>query len=497
MNSRKNLWYDVTYMVDTKIKNRHMKHLWSISLVVCMVHLGSIQAKELNANRSGVMSVEQAFSKFKADAVLDTSANKIVFLPFNTGKQELSPAVSNGYLYYFGSNEEYLNTRIFKVPIAEIQQSAQKQPKELEVAKSDRHQYTYLNFTSDGKTVLLNAVNRKTGNNNLYIGNADDLATIEKLVPFEYNSKKYSVGRATISPNGQLLVFSSDKSRSMGKLDLWICKLKNGKWQSPENMGSLINTVGNEMMPFFVSNTRLCFASDEHTRYGGFDLYYTCLKGDSFTLPVNMGLSVNGKDNETGICYCPQNGLYYFTSDRRGNNDIYSYNAGTVLSNPENSIAIGNPNDGLDTSKQQSVASENSNVPDSLVVNEPETRQDSVQALGNKAESEEETLLQDSMPANSTTDIDKHPVFEDRVPGQKGYFSVQIMALPPKWYAKGYYRKKLDQSKKYYLVKEDGYVKIRTGNFSSYRMAISYVKDNGIKEFYIVRMTKGQISEYL
>ena len=472
-----------------------MKHFWSISLVVCMVYTGNLQAMELGAGRSGTKPVKRHSGFVKADIVQDSSATSIVLLPFNTGKQELSPAVSNGYLYYFESNEEFLNTRIFKVPIAEIQQPAQQKRKEQEVAKSDRHKYTYLNFSSDGKTALLNAVNRKTGNNNLFIGNADDLATVEKLVPFEYNSKKYSVGRATISPNGQMLVFSSDKSRSVGKLDLWICKFKNGKWQEPESIGSLVNTVGNEIMPFFVSSTRLCFASDEHTGYGGFDLYYSDLNGDSFGLPVNMGAGVNSKDNETSICYCPQNGLLYFTSDRRGHNDIYSCDAATVLPKPENSIVNLNPNEEFDLMKQQPVVSEISNVPDSLAANEPEAGRDTVESVENQARNEEETLLQ--VPVNDTTDLNALTVFEDRVPGQKGYFAIQVMALPPKWFEKGYYRKELNSDKKYYVVREDGYVKIRTGNFSSYQKAIDYVKDNGIKEFYIVRMTKGQISEYL
>lgn len=486
-------------LMDAKFKIEYMKHLWSISLIVCMAHTGSIQAKEWNADRSGARSVERGFSNFKTDTVRDASAKEVVLLPFNSGKQEMSPAISNGYLYYFESNEEFLNTRIFKIPIADIQQPAPRKPKELEVAKSDRHKYTYLNFSSDGKTVLLNAVNRKTGNNNLFIGNADDLTTIEKLIPFEYNSKKYSVGRATISPDGQLLVFSSDKSRSVGKLDLWLCKLKNGKWQSPENIGSLVNTIGNEMMPFFVSNTRLCFASDEHTRYGGFDLYYTDLKGDSFSLPVNMGPQVNSKDNENGICYCPQNGLFYFTSDRRTNNDIYSFAAGTVLPKPGNSMDNVSPQAAPEVTKQLLVSSEKSNVPDLLSANEPEVAQDSEQKAGSvfedQAENEGETLLQ--VPTNDTTDLNRLPVFEDRAPGQKGYFAIQVMALPPKWFEKGYYRKELDSVKKYYVVREDGYVKIRTGNFSSYERAMDYVKDNRIKEFYIVRMTKGQINEYL
>lgn len=482
-------------LMDAKLKLEYMKYFWSISLVVCMVHTGCLQAMELSASHSGAKPAKRHSGSVKADAVRDTSATTIVLLPFNTGKQELSPAVSNGYLYYFESNEEFLNTRIFKVPIADIQQPAQQKPKEQEVAKSDRHKYTYLNFSSDGKTVLLNAVNRKTGNNNLFIGNTDDLATVEKLAPFEYNSNKYSVGRATISPDGQLLVFSSDKSRSVGKLDLWICKFKNGKWQEPESMGSLVNTVGNEIMPFFVSNTRLCFASDEHTGYGGFDLYYSDLNGDSFALPVNMGPGVNSKDNETSICYCQQNGLLYFTSDRRHHNDIYSCEASTVLPKPENSMDNVNPNEEFDSLKQLPVVSENSNAPDSLAANEPEAGQGAVESVENRAENEEETLLQ--VPANNTTDLNRLPVFEDRAPGQKGYFAIQVMALPPKWFDKKYYRKELDPAKKYYVVREDGYVKIRTGNFSSYQKAISYVKDKGIKEFYIVRMTKGQISEYL
>ena len=85
------------------------------------------------------------------------------------------------------------------------------QTKLREKHQSETLRNVYVNFSLDGKTVLLNTVIEKWGAKDLYIGSSVSFDNVEKLSASPWNSKKYSTGRAALSPDGKLLVFSSDR----------------------------------------------------------------------------------------------------------------------------------------------------------------------------------------------------------------------------------------------------------------------------------------------
>ncbi len=53
-----------------------------------------------------------------------------------------------------------------------------------------------------------------------------------------------------LSADGQRMVFASNRKESIGGLDLFITNREGSDWSSPTNMGTLINTQGNEHIPF-------------------------------------------------------------------------------------------------------------------------------------------------------------------------------------------------------------------------------------------------------
>jgi outer membrane protein OmpA-like peptidoglycan-associated protein len=77
-----------------------------------------------------------------------------------------------------------------------------------------------------------------------------------------------------------------------------------------------------------VYNDRLYFSSDMPGGYGGYDLYYTEILGDSYGPAINLGSKVNGAYDEV-FPYLHE-GKLYFSSDRTsglGGLDIYSIDA--------------------------------------------------------------------------------------------------------------------------------------------------------------------------
>jgi hypothetical protein len=78
---------------------------------------------------------------------------------------------------------------------------------------------------------------------------------------------------------GNLMVFASNDNSGFGGYDLWFSVYKNGKWCSPVNFGSRINTKYDEYRPvveYFPDsdNDLMIFSSNRPGGKGGFDLYY-------------------------------------------------------------------------------------------------------------------------------------------------------------------------------------------------------------------------------
>ena len=83
-----------------------------------------------------------------------------------------------------------------------------------------------------------------------------------------------------LSQNEDVLVFSFEGSDSEGEEDLYIATKSSEGWNSPEHMGSSINSSGYEISPFLCpSNDTLYFASNGFKGEGDADLFYSVKKG--------------------------------------------------------------------------------------------------------------------------------------------------------------------------------------------------------------------------
>lgn len=99
-----------------------------------------------------------------------------------------------------------------------------------------------------------------------------------------------------LSQNEDVLVFSFEGSDSEGEEDLYIATKSSEGWNSPEHMGSSINSPGYEISPFLCpSNDTLYFASNGFKGEGDADLFYSVKKGkwNNWSKPVNLGKKIN------------------------------------------------------------------------------------------------------------------------------------------------------------------------------------------------------------
>ncbi|TAF52471.1 MAG: flagellar motor protein MotB [Sphingobacteriia bacterium] len=134
-----------------------------------------------------------------------------------------------------------------------------------------------------------------------------------------------------LSPDKNELYFSSNRPGGFGGKDLYVSfRLPNGRWTPAENMGSKVNTVGDELAPFLhADNQTLYFTSDGLPGYGGSDLFVMRREaGGKWSTPENLGYPINTIENEGSMAVSADGKTAYYASDRsdtRGELDLYRF----------------------------------------------------------------------------------------------------------------------------------------------------------------------------
>ncbi|PWG82167.1 OmpA family protein [Pararcticibacter amylolyticus] len=164
----------------------------------------------------------------------------------------------------------------------------------------------------------------KDGVNKLKLFTASG-AHLKRINPFPYNSDEYSVGHPALSKDGNILIFASDMPGGFGGTDLYYCVRSGGtSWTRPVNLGKQINTEGNEQFPFLTKDGTLYFASTGHAGLGGLDIFEVALKEmKPMFAPRNVGVPVNSSSDDFGLVMNDDGKNGFFSSNRRGGDDIY------------------------------------------------------------------------------------------------------------------------------------------------------------------------------
>ncbi len=148
-----------------------------------------------------------------------------------------------------------------------------------------------------------------------------------KAVPFPYNSDAYSCAHASISADGNSLFFVSDMPGGQGGKDIWVCKKNGDSWDKPVNLGSGVNTRGDEMFPYIRKDGVLFFSSNGHPGFGGLDVFSARYANSAWLLKRNEGLQLNSSADDFGISFTTDS-TGYVSSNReggKGKDDIYRF----------------------------------------------------------------------------------------------------------------------------------------------------------------------------
>lgn len=149
------------------------------------------------------------------------------------------------------------------------------------------------------------------------------------ILELPFNSEEYSNAHPAISLDGKTLYFVSDRSGGFGGSDIYVVKKENGKWTTPKNLGSEINTPQNETYPFIASDNTLYFSSNGREGLGGYDIYKSIVENGKWLKAENLNTPINTNANDFAFVLDSTNKTGYFSSDRtggKGKSDIYKFN---------------------------------------------------------------------------------------------------------------------------------------------------------------------------
>jgi hypothetical protein len=144
----------------------------------------------------------------------------------------------------------------------------------------------------------------------------------------------YDDGGAALSKNGLSLYFASNRPGGEGDLDIWVSRRESldDPWQEPLNLGPIVNTTGVERDPALSRDGHSLFmASGRPGGFGAFDIWaaWRAHTRDDFAwhAPVNLGSTINTSGQEAGPEYLENDDagvpLLFLTRPRSGAPDIF------------------------------------------------------------------------------------------------------------------------------------------------------------------------------
>lgn len=274
-----------------------------------------------------------------ARGLADTHAENLTNL--NSKSDDATPIVSNdeGTLYFtsYRSDGKEILYRSKRKSLTEWADP------EIFMELPGKQKISALSVAADGRTCVMQCSNRDDGifkTSDIYEGEIDG-GQLKNIRPLGKNiNSEWWDGQPSISQDGQLLFFSSDRKHGHGGADIYMCaKTGSGIWGNPVDLS--FNTSGDAFCPYIsADNQTLYFSTDGiDGGQGGLDIYVTYRKGDNeWSEPKNLGPSVNSKYDEMFFSIPPSEDAVYVASNRpggAGNFDLYRIKPNPIAPKPK------------------------------------------------------------------------------------------------------------------------------------------------------------------
>ncbi|MFO7868951.1 MAG: tetratricopeptide repeat protein [Bacteroidales bacterium] len=279
------------------------------------------------------------------------SANRIENSHINSMYSEYSPKQYSDSLFFFGSvravdtvlaDTAYkFNNYWHQLLVAERKDSTFSHIREIEELQDDGYHIGNISFNRTGDVAFFTKC--KDYNCSIYKA-AFNVYTqsFSKITELPRTINKPGANNTTphLSYVGasEILFFASDRKGGHGGLDIWYSFMnEDGSFERPQNCGESINTIGNDITPYYdVRDSLLYFSSEWHTSLGGYDVFTSKVnwKDESWSPAKNLGKPVNSNYNDLYYNFSQDSMRAYWVSNRTEStkligkaygNDIYHH----------------------------------------------------------------------------------------------------------------------------------------------------------------------------
>ena len=267
---------------------------------------------------------------------------EILNLNLNTQKSEFGAFMidpAKGSIFYLG-NQKYIRKKIksinqiYNLYKTEIDTSTfeTKSAKELKIRFNSIYQDGPISLNPETKMLYLTRTTskvRKTKNIQLAIFQIP-LDKFGKEMPkiLELNFDGYSSIHPTISSDGKILYFSSDRPGGYGGMDLYYVNIEDDKIAGEiMNMGPDINTKNDEVFPFIFSDKYLFYSSNKGSDQK-FNIYLATNKIYNRWENIILSEPFNSEYDDTSFSIDIKTKTGFISSNRKGgkgDDDIYAF----------------------------------------------------------------------------------------------------------------------------------------------------------------------------
>jgi len=257
--------------------------------------------------------------------------DRIVFLSLSKNEMKMSPKQIS-----FGAVEAYSANVEDSVPGKHIVFSP---------LSSFSYPCEAITFSHDYNTVYYTMIPKKASKEKIYslklaLNNQNQTVLVMDPTPLEFCSDNASYSHPALSSDDKVMIFASDRAGSIGGMDLYVTKKTGLIWSGPVNLGSIINTPGNEFFPFLDPENNLYFSSDRLPGFGGYDIFTCKFNGTGWDKPVNLSDKINSDKDDIAFTINKTDGRTAFFTRRQksGNPDMQLFRVQIKKEVPETNV---------------------------------------------------------------------------------------------------------------------------------------------------------------
>ncbi|HCX21396.1 MAG: hypothetical protein CMB80_04535 [Flammeovirgaceae bacterium] len=161
----------------------------------------------------------------------------------------------------------------------------------------------------------------------------------------------FNEGACSISADGRMLIFTACEGRkSFGSCDLYVSYRNGNNWSVPENLGDSINSKYWDSQPALSADGRtLYFSSNRPGGFGKRDLWVSTRTEKGWSSPINLGSTINTSRDETTPFIHVNGKALFFSSNGHyglGGLDLFVSEKEDDWSTPQNlGVPINSKND--------------------------------------------------------------------------------------------------------------------------------------------------------